>query len=171
MPESMYANQATEDIFSSSAENLGKGGVLGTISNAVKSATKSLNLKTTLSVINPVGYFGTQLARDVGKEAKNVPAILDGLAGKITSTIAQNPVAALSAGASLLGGGALTAGIGGAAGGEYGESGISSPDFDSQGNYIGPGNSSASATNYTPVLLAGGAAIFLYVIFSGRRRR
>jgi len=168
MPGVFYANPATEAIFSSPAESLGKGGVIGSITHAVTQVTNTVKqvAAPVTNIVNDVTHTAVSLVHStatavqgVGQALSNADVgIANGLAGSL-SKFASSP-AALSAV-----GGALGIPIPGPMGAQGASGSGPAPSYDQYGNEL----PAAPATNWAPVLLLGGGGLLLYLLTSKRR--
>lgn len=186
VPGILYANPATEAIFASSAENLGKGGFLGQVSKAISNVGHSISVDA-----KSAEHFATGVLQPVAKAATDAGQIL------ITDpmNLATNLVGGLTQGLSSLGTNLLSnpqnliglagaVGTGGASlglgdllggGGEDGsetEVDTSNPDdSDEIASEIAAESASANAsqTNWMPIVLAGGAALVVLVLLTRHR--
>jgi hypothetical protein len=166
LPGVFYANPATEAIFAASAEHLGKGGVFGSISNAVSSAVKAVGKAA--EVVLPVPYIATKLTQAV---AKNGPGLINGLVAKGEQIISKTATA-LPAVAGNVAAGAISNGINSVAGNAASELGAMTGTGGPQ--YVTPqdlGSTTSPLASYMPFLVVGAGIFLLVNLSSGRRRR
>lgn len=171
VPGALYANPATESIFSSSAENLGKGGVIGSISKAVSKVTQQVSrvVAPVTKIVNAVGSgvsgVVTSTVSTLAGTVENLNQDFETGVSKLGNMAAQNPGAVVGA---LASGGASLGDIGlGESGGAGGGSEYGSEEY--------PATPTTSPTNVGGIILVGGGVLgglwILSKIFSGRRRR